>query len=517
MPLGAPGVDIEYPTDGPPIVRQLSTSTTAFVGRTVVRNGAPDGVHADRITSADEFLQKYGTPGANAGAISFAASAADFPGGAADHMGHAVAGYFSNGGLVAVIVSTSGAGTATASNLLGITTAAGTVSVRASARSPGAWGNGVRIILERSTADRVDVRIVSGAHNDGTDAERTERYTSVPGTLADLIALASEHVVFADPGGAAAPAPNTINLTDEDAAPVEVDLEDGENAAAPGGSAINDAVTALQDEDDVSLIVLPGRTWTAGGTDNAVFTQFVAHCEQMADRMVLVQLAHDTADFANTGLPFSSYLSAYYPEGHVAVPLTRDVVTRPRVGLTGHVSGVVARTDNRVGAWQSAAGLSADVRGITEFSRSISRIQHAPINDQGINVMRVVNGVKVIYGARTRDVGGIYQYMAVRRLAFLIGDSLRAAMQPVVFARNIESTWQNVKTAARGFLQSLFDQRAFQGATADEAFQVFCGLGESMTQFDIENGVLVVRARVRSAKPAEVIIVRVAQRLLGEA
>ena len=159
---------------------------------------------------------------------------------------------------------------------------------------------------------------------------------------------------------------------------MEVTLEGGANAAAPGGSAINEEVMALQDEDDVCRIMLPmdrGRR----GAENAVFTQFVAHSEQMADRMVLVQLAHGMADVANTGLPWPSYISGILPRGPRGCPLTREVVTRPRVGLTGHIAGVVARTDNRVGAWQIAAGLSADVRGIAEFSRSVSRIQHAPI------------------------------------------------------------------------------------------------------------------------------------------
>lgn len=517
MSLSAPGVDIEYPTGGPPTVRELSTSVTAFVGRTVLRPpSSPSGVFRERITSANEYLQKYGTPGASHGAVSLAGQAADTP--TTDFMGHAISGFFRNGGVEAEIVSTSSGTGERATGTFEITAGGNAVVIRAEAASRGAWGNQIDITLTRATADRVDVTISSAVTAGGQTGTRTERFTSVRPTVADFAALASQYVTFVagDAAGlpAAPPEGHRINLAD--AGSVQVDLSNGANAGNPSGTAITDAIAQLQDADDVSLITLPGRSWSPGGADNAVFQQFVSHSEQMADRMVLVQLAHSVEDFSNTGLPLSSYLSAYYPEGIVSIPLTRDVVARQQVGLSGHVAGVVARTDQAVGAWQSAAGLKADIRGITELSRTINRVRQVPINAQGINAMRVVNGIAVIYGARTCDVGGIYEYMAVRRLAFLIGDSLRAALQRVVFARNIPSTHQSVKTAATGFLQSLFDRQAFSGTTADEAFEVRCGLGESMTEADLRNGLMVLVVRVWSAFPAERIIVRVEQRLSGE-
>lgn len=518
MPLAAPGIDIEYPSAGPPTVRELSTSTTAFVGRTVLRpEGAPAGIFSERVTNANDFLQKYGTPGANYGAISLPGAAADAP--AVDDMGYAVTGFFQNGGVEAEIISTSAAaGGDRASATFEVTEGGTPVVVQVDAASRGAWGNQAEVILARASDDRVDVTVQSVVTVNDVAGTRTERFTAVPGTLDDFAALASQFVTFSagQAGNLPAAPANRVDLANPAAADAVVALEGGSNAGAPSGNAIDDAVAALQDVDDVSLITLPGRTWSPGGANNAVFQQLIAHAQQMADRMVLIQLADAVQDFANTGLPFSSYLSAYYPEGIVSVPLTRDVIARQQIGLSGHVAGVVARIDQAVGAWQSAAGLRADVRGITELSRTISRIRQGPINSNGINAMRVVNGVMVIYGARTRDVGGLYEYMAPRRLTFLIGDSLRAALQPVVFARNIASTHQSVKTATNGFLQSLFNQRAFAGTTAGEAFQVFCGVGESMTAADVTAGRLILLARVKPTFPAENIIVRVEQRLQGE-
>ena len=53
----------------------------------------------------------------------------------------------------------------------------------------------------------------------------------------------------------------------------------------------------------------------------------------------------------------------------------------------------------------------------------------------------------------------------------------------------------------RNFLTGIWKRRA--GASPDDAFAVFCGLGETMTSEDILAGILRVTLRVAVTRPAE--------------
>lgn len=516
MSIAAPGVDIRYPTDGPPLIAELSTSVTAFVGPTRVKpDGSGAGIVVRKIRSSDEFLQTFGTPGANYGPVSLSGANKDD----VDLMGHNIRGFFANGGSEAYVISTSGIGAATAVRNFAF---AGTpvVKFEAVAASNGLWGNRINVkITNSSAANRVDVEVTSVLAGDDGDVVRTERYTAVEASEASITAMASQYVTFVAISSGTVAAERTLDLSAA-GADMDFDLTGGADSSAPAAGAVGSAVPELEKLEDVSLIVLPNNAWRnsapmTGNDDNLLM---VSHAEEMQDRMVLVRIDDSVVAFESNaaGLPLSSYMAAYYPAGKIVIPLTSDALLTQTVGLIGHVAGVYARSDSQIGAWQSPAGLQADLRAVTELSTPLNRKQQAPMNQNGVNALRIVNGIQTVYGARTRDVGGLYQYVAVRRTAFLIGDSLRDALQRVVFARNIESTWQNVKTAVNGFLRSLFNRQAFQGATADEAFQVLCGLGESMTQTDIDNGKLIVRARFKAAKPAEFITVSIEQKLQGE-
>lgn len=168
-------------------------------------------------------------------------------------------------------------------------------------------------------------------------------------------------------------------------------------------------------------------------------------------------------------------------------------------------------TDSEKGAWTAPAGMHASIAGITQLTRDISQTAQEGINPHNINAARYKDGMPVVWGARTRDKGGIYEYIPVMRTAFLIADSLRESLNRVVFAKNTEVLWKNVKAGVTGFMDGLYAQGAFQGATPSEAFEVAVGLGQSMTQDDIDKGLLRVTVRFRPAKPAEFVEVSIEQ------
>jgi phage tail sheath protein FI len=80
----------------------------------------------------------------------------------------------------------------------------------------------------------------------------------------------------------------------------------------------------------------------------------------------------------------------------------------------------------------------------------------------------------------------------------------------VVFEPNDEPLWAAIRTSIQGFMLSLFNQGAFQGSTPSQAFQVKCDKSTT-TQQDIDNGIVNIVVAFAPLKPAEFVIVKIAQ------
>jgi phage tail sheath protein FI len=63
------------------------------------------------------------------------------------------------------------------------------------------------------------------------------------------------------------------------------------------------------------------------------------------------------------------------------------------------------------------------------------------------------------------------------------------------------------------FLTDIWKEGGLQGATANDAFQVFCGLGSTMTGDDILNGFLNVTVKVAIVRPAEFLVITFEQEM----
>ena len=101
--------------------------------------------------------------------------------------------------------------------------------------------------------------------------------------------------------------------------------------------------------------------------------------------------------------------------------------------------------------------------------------------------------------------------MPVRRTAIFIEDSIRNAIPWAVFEGNDTPLWLSLKANIGGFMDNLHRSGAFQGDKASDAYFVRCGLGETMTQTDIDAGRVIVIVGFAPLKPAEFVIVRIQQ------
>jgi phage tail sheath protein FI len=137
------------------------------------------------------------------------------------------------------------------------------------------------------------------------------------------------------------------------------------------------------------------------------------------------------------------------------------------------------------------------------------------LNPLGVNCLRDFPGIgTVIFGARTlvteNPAFEQWRYVPVRRMALFLEQTLKANLTWVVFEPNDSPLWVAIRTSIESFMLSLFHQHAFQGDTPSQAFQVLCD-SSTTTQQDIDNGIVNIIVAFAPLKPAEFVIIKIAQ------
>jgi phage tail sheath protein FI len=179
----------------------------------------------------------------------------------------------------------------------------------------------------------------------------------------------------------------------------------------------------------------------------------------------------------------------------------------------GFVAGIFARSAPGGRVWQQPAGLKASLTGAIGLDVPVSETEIARLNARGINGLRIVPpaGI-VVWGARTLggDADPEWRYVAVRRTALLIEQSLSRGTQWAALEPNDALLWQRLRRDVEAFMQGLFGQGAFQGNTPNHAYFVKCD-GRTTTQADIINGVVNILVGFAPLKPAEFVVIRIQQ------
>ncbi len=253
---------------------------------------------------------------------------------------------------------------------------------------------------------------------------------------------------------------------------------------------------------DISLVLAPNENDIQGLTGT-----LVAHCENMKDRFAVLQCKDVDKPAGKLMPPQDSKCAAfYYPWIYVMDPLTQR---KKLVPPGGHIAGVYARSDTERGVHKAPA--NEVLRGALQLQFPISKGKQDVLNPRGVNCIRVFPGRGIrIWGARTVSSDPIWKYVNVRRLFLYVGESIEAGTQWVVFEPSSEQLWARVKQTVTQFLTGVWKTGALMGASAEEAFFVRCDRS-TMTQDDIDNGRLVCVIGIAPTKPAEFVILRIAQ------
>ena len=98
--------------------------------------------------------------------------------------------------------------------------------------------------------------------------------------------------------------------------------------------------------------------------------------------------------------------------------------------------------------------------------------------------------------------------MSVRRIAIFLEHSIDSGTQWAVFEPNDEPLWATLRCSIEAFMTTQWRLGAFQGAEPDEAYFVKCDR-TTMTQADIDAGIVNVVVGFAPLKPAEFVVLRI--------
>lgn len=527
-----PGVYVEEVSSGSKPIEAVGTSTAIFIG---YNERGPIGKPV-LITSWDQYETKFG----GLRNIQTSVTGSSFVAG--DPMGLAVYAYFHNGGAKAYIVRVVGDTPNAPKKSGGVVRDLGDnrVVITFEAANEGTWGNDLVVKInskdpDSASNDKFKLEIGSGTGKDFVAREVYSEVVLTDGDAQYIVGLVNDSSNLLTVGRIektietddVTKARNALNNGDGNHVKGEtvVTFGNGHNGSTPGSGDYDDIYALLLKYRAVNTMLLPGLAWD-GSTGQAIIENALAHCESMKNRMVVFDLPagmdlKNENDVTALSLTTSTYAATYYPWPLVTNPFY-DSDTNPGaarvllVSPAAYAAGLWAKTDSRRGVWKAPAGVESGLLGISKLEYTVEDAEQDYLNPQGINALRrLPNYGSVVWGARTRSTKANpeWRYVPVRRTAMFIEESIFNGIQWAVFEPNDHRLWSALRINIESFMNGLYRVGAFQGEKASDAYFVRCGLGQTMTQGDIDRGQVIVQIGFAPLKPAEFVIVRIQQKV----
>jgi len=520
--LSYPGVYIEEVPSGVRTITGVATSITAFVGRALRGPVDSDEKSPVRVFSFGDYERIFGGLWSES------------------PMSFAVYHCFLNGGsdvLVVRVHDSAGAGTASVA-------LDGGGSATFTAADPGAWATRLRLRIDTlidpavAAANPPDTLFNLRVKDLGTGVTEAHLNVSItlgqPRFVSEVLKQSSKLLrgpavtLSGLPTPNDAPAENAPDPFDDlSATKVDTGASDGNAVVAEqisdlGLRATKQGIFALERADLFNLLNVPPFSPTAD-VDQATWDAAVAYARERR-AMVLVDPPFHTdgweemsdvtdLDAITKVATRSENVAVFFPRIRVANPLSEN---RPEpFAPCGAVAGVFARTDSARGVWKSPAGIDATLSGVLGLDVNLTDPENGAINPLGVNCLRnFPNTGPVVWGSRTLkgadSLASEWKYLAVRRTALFLEESLYRGTQWVVFELNNEPLWAQIRLNIGAFMQNLFRQGAFQGKSPREAYFVKCDK-ETTTQTDINLGIVNIIVGFAPLKPAEFVVIKLQQ------
>jgi uncharacterized protein len=262
---------------------------------------------------------------------------------------------------------------------------------------------------------------------------------------------------------------------------------------------------------DVNLIAVPGIGSPSMVDFGGNFCRQRGDCFFIGDVGVTDDTKEDAQAFVAALTVRGSYAALYYPWMRAADP-TGQSVEPIALPPSGYMAGLYARIDARRGVWKAPAGTEANVGGAVGLTQQTSDAEQDTLNPLGLNVVRSFPAAGiVVWGARTLSSDAEWKYVPVRRTAIFLERSIYNGIQWAVFEPNDEDLWASLRLNINSFMMLQFQNGAFQGKSAGDAFFVRCD-NKTTTQADIDAGIVNILVGFAPLKPAEFVVLSLSQK-----
>lgn len=327
-----------------------------------------------------------------------------------------------------------------------------------------------------------------------------------------------------------------------------------------------DGLTAVQSEDQPTLIVIPEAVKLTTTAEYQTLVQAVlTQCDRLKDRFGIFDIYHGHKASGLTsrewsinrsyfGNNFLKYGAVYYPflktsfnfdiaadETNINVAIDGDsaidllalkssnsaVYYTVKARLRDHtivlppspaVAGAYVTTDRNRGVWKAPANISLAcvTEPVVKIDTGTQRTLNVdPVTGKSVNAIRSFAGRgTLIWGARTlAGNDNEWRYIPVRRFYNMVEESVKKSTSWAVFEPNNANTWIKVSAMIENYLTQKWRDGALMGSKPDEAFFVRCGLGSTMTSQDILQGRMNIEIGMAVIRPAEFIILKLTHTL----
>jgi hypothetical protein len=288
---------------------------------------------------------------------------------------------------------------------------------------------------------------------------------------------------------------------------------DSTNTAA---KALEAGLASLAPYDDYDLVCAPDIMWPDGMTTPDPPGQMdltdlqravLEHCEQLGDRMAIL----DSLRGADSHTVLAQRRTVCGTNGALYYPWVRVVDGPPQTGRyvppCGHMAGVIARCDQRVGVHKAPA--NEVLEGVLELETVLSDEEQGPLNEENVNCFRAFprRGLRV-WGARTLSGSSIWRYINERRVILTAIRWIDRNLADVPFEPHTPLLWGRIVRELTAYFSNLARLGALSAPPDGEAFYVKCD-AETNPQEVREAGMIVTEIGLRPGAPAEFIVLRI--------
>ena len=339
-----------------------------------------------------------------------------------------------------------------------------------------------------------------------------------------------------------------------------------------GAKDLTRGLNAVASVSDVTLLAFPDATALLGKAEfYGIYNEALAQCAALKDRFTLVDVlgsdirqassVEDLRDEITSDPTLGRYGSAFYPflrtlqsfqfdaEQIVVEHFSHDNGTgylngrslKDLEGMSSDVyelvvaeikslsvvlppssaiAGLMAHSDATRGVWTGLANARMQgVANVFPITNADNLILQAHDSGKAVNAIRSFGGVHVtgLYGVRTLSANAPdWWFFTTTRFFSWLHKSLKQGVRTYAFEPNTSATWINTKSDILSFLHNLWKMGALPGSAFDDGVAyVRVGLGETMTQADIEDKVMKVEIGVQwPVAQSEYIVLNITQPMM---